>query len=350
MFMSKLLRLLRIALVSVAILAVAVSALGQYERYGGFFGCGVDQIATGPDGNIWFVDSYCNAIGVMTPQGQVTKFTLPSPSSRPSDITTGPDGALWFTEQWGGRIGRITLEGLITEFTVPDTLGVPTRVVTGPDGNLWFTAQANAIGRMTPDGSFTAFAIPTPESQPSGIAVGSDGDIWFTEASGGNIGRIAPSGAITEFPLPRANTGAFAIVAGPGGMWFTESGSEWDLWQVGRISPQGTIVEFPTDQIQGVTPGTVIVGAGGNLWFACGDLYRLTPEGEYRATGYFWGTCSSRFTQCASRAVTRGPDGHIWFAECDTGELPEAAWIDRLDLPQEVEPIAAPPPTGVSSR
>ena len=119
-------------------------------------------ITAGPDGNLWFTETFINKIGRITPSGAVTEFPLPASPSAPSApvaITAGPDGNLWFTEGFGNKIGRITPSGTITEFPLPAShsafdakLGAG--ITTGPDGNLWFTEDAagpngsNKIGRL----------------------------------------------------------------------------------------------------------------------------------------------------------------------------------------------------------
>lgn len=68
----------------------------------------------------------------------------------PDDIAAGPDGNLWFTEQHGDRIGRITPTGTIAEFALAPN-SHPRGIAAGPDGNLWVTEPtSNRIGRFTP--------------------------------------------------------------------------------------------------------------------------------------------------------------------------------------------------------
>src|SRR6516225_10961637 len=69
-----------------------------------------NQIVAGPDGNLWFTenDTVSNAIGRITPSGQITEFKIPTPGGNPFGITVGPAGNLWFTENFGDKIGRIT--------------------------------------------------------------------------------------------------------------------------------------------------------------------------------------------------------------------------------------------------
>jgi streptogramin lyase len=69
---------------------------------------GLAEITAGPDGNLWFVESFGNQIGRISPSGTITEFAIPTASSQPEGITAGPDGNLWFTERGGDQIGRIT--------------------------------------------------------------------------------------------------------------------------------------------------------------------------------------------------------------------------------------------------
>src|SRR5262249_21123695 len=68
---------------------------------------GAQNIAVGPDGNLWSTDPVANDIGRIPPAGQVTEF--PGLAGE-GDITAGPDGNLWFTagQFFDSSIGRIT--------------------------------------------------------------------------------------------------------------------------------------------------------------------------------------------------------------------------------------------------
>src|SRR5215472_14295754 len=74
----------------------------------------------------------------------IQEFPPPTLAAGITDIATGPDGALWFTEGGVSKIGRITTSGSFTEFPIPtaliSSLGLaPTAIAAGPDGALWFT-------------------------------------------------------------------------------------------------------------------------------------------------------------------------------------------------------------------
>ncbi len=129
-------------------------------------------IIAGPDGNLWFTmrsgtSSWSldangnvtnvvnrNSIGRITPNGVITEFGVDVLNNAGLDaIAIGPDGNLWFTENTGNRVGRITSTGVITEFKLTglaDSAGLSS-ITTGPDKKLWFTEKnANKIGNFTP--------------------------------------------------------------------------------------------------------------------------------------------------------------------------------------------------------
>jgi virginiamycin B lyase len=63
-----------------------------------------EDIAVGPDGNLWYVDSAADLIGRITTEGSITEFTEGlSDGAAPTGITKGPDGAMWFTESTAGK-------------------------------------------------------------------------------------------------------------------------------------------------------------------------------------------------------------------------------------------------------
>jgi len=74
------------------------------------------SITSGPDGALSFTGS--GSIGRITTTGQVNYFPVPN-SSCLGGITTGPDGTLWFADSYESKIGRITGSGEITEFSAP---------------------------------------------------------------------------------------------------------------------------------------------------------------------------------------------------------------------------------------
>jgi len=217
-------------------------------------------LAEGPDGALWFTDTYANAIGRLSPSGKLTQFKL-AIASQPYGITTGPDGALWFTELGLNKIGRITTTGKVTEFPLKTSGAAPQQIVAGPDHALWFTEYlSDRIGRITTKGVIREFQLPK-KSGPAGIAAGKDGALWFTEYTANKIGRITTAGKITQLKLQYQNEGPDGIVALPNGSlaYVTYNDSSVGVITDGKISETEI-------QNGGRNPNALTVGPGGQIF------------------------------------------------------------------------------------
>jgi hypothetical protein len=251
-------------------------------------------ITAGPDGALWFTDSYANAIGRITTSGEITEYPTPTADSTPYGITAGPDGALWFAENSANKIGRITTSGEITEYTA---LNAPEDITLGPDGALWFTmAWGNYIGRITTSGEVTDYQVPTPGSGPAGITVGGDGALWFTELNGNQIGtaflvvtprqrfaRPIPMG-VSVGNTPGGGTGTAGLLvhsAGAAASKFILSNNHV-LGAVGLTACPSTAGKGRTWTLQ---PGSVDIGydPGNNPYYYVGvvaDYWPLSKTGN----------------------------------------------------------------------
>src|SRR6185312_7195396 len=176
----------------------------------------------------------------LAPDISIVEYAIPTANSVPDAIVSGPDGNLWFTESFTGRLGRITPAGQVSEFPV-----AATAIAAGPDGNVWFT-EATAIGKITPAGQVTRY--PYAGGKANGITLGPDGNLYFTD-SGSKIGKITPQGSITEFPTPTAGDVPLGITLGAdGNLSYTAMGCRTcDTTTpdtIGRITPAGAATEF----------------------------------------------------------------------------------------------------------
>src|SRR5512140_47676 len=143
-----------------------------------------EEIALGPDGNLWFTAACSDSIGRITPAGAVTGFRLPGPCDYmgcyPWHITAGPDGAMWYTELYsGGGVGRVTMDGILTEpfdLSGQGAFGA----ITSHGGYLWWVSLSSTIVRMTTTGSTRRFPLTGYNVIPYSICSGDDG-VWFTE-------------------------------------------------------------------------------------------------------------------------------------------------------------------------
>jgi streptogramin lyase len=155
-------------------------------------------LTTGPDANVWVASSngsgsaFVGRVTIAPPGEEVaTEFPVAT-TGHLNDIAAGPDGNLWFTDAGRNEIGRITTAGAITKFPVPTAASGVHGIVAGPDGALWFTeSSANKLGRITTAGLVTELAcLPTAGSGPTHITLGADGRLWLTQTAAGKIARV----------------------------------------------------------------------------------------------------------------------------------------------------------------
>ncbi|MBV8531397.1 MAG: hypothetical protein JO104_08775 [Candidatus Eremiobacteraeota bacterium] len=310
----------------------------RIREYGNFAGSGPAVITEGPDGALWFITNVSDGIGPnyvdrITKDGSIgftTEYPIPGTGYRhgtndPWGITSGPDGALWFTEgggvENGNAIARVTIGGEFTKYPLPEPYSDPVNIVTGSDGALWFTEPGysknvgNKIGRITTLGVITEYKIPTPNSEPFGIALGPDGAIWFTEAGASKIGRITTTGKITEYAA-RAFTEPTGIVAGLNGdLWFNENGGDTQPSAIVRITTAGKMTEY-FQKVKHRYISAITRGPDGAIWF-CEDQFPTQVEswiGRLGTDGKFQNfPIPTRGAVPVS--ITSGPGRTLWFTE-----------------------------------
>lgn len=151
-------------------------------------------LVTGPDLNVWFVETAASKIGRLNPAtGTITEFPTPTANAGPTTIVLGPDGALWFTENSVSKLGRITTTGVSNDFALTN-FGSATALVVGADSNFYFADPAkNQFGQAIISGTFEAkaFALPTANAQPGVFVLGPDNRIYFTQTGAAKIGQIS---------------------------------------------------------------------------------------------------------------------------------------------------------------
>ncbi|HVT08441.1 MAG TPA: FG-GAP-like repeat-containing protein, partial [Polyangia bacterium] len=282
-------------------------------------------IITGPDCNLWFVESQGNKIGRITPAGAITEFPIPTTGAAPSSIAVGPDGNLWFSESVAHKLGRITTAGLITEFTIPGGSVSPLSLTAGPDGRLWFTTgRAGVIGSLTTDGVFSSYPISSPSSYYMGITVGNDGALWFSGNTGlVQVDRMSISGEDTLYRSTSSLSSPWSddsrpskIVSGPdGNLWFSVTNNYMDYIAV--VSTSGTLVNLFAIPYwsPASAPGikNLTFGPDGNLYMTEADrgaVVRMTPTGTVTDVVGAVPAVARRFT-----GIAFGPDGNLWYTD-----------------------------------
>jgi len=284
------------------------------------------SIVTGPDGNIWFTQSYYSngvetdiaGIGeVNVATGALSKYSTQIGGDRLGSIIVGPGGDLWFTDNDGlGSIDPAT--HVIKQYPLGITNAKPVSVALGPDGNLWFTDQNNvAVGVFNPT-THTASEYPLPRStdRPSEIVAGPDGNLWFTEGlinpqtpAFGSVLNINPTThAFTRFATQQVPG---SITLGPdGNLWFIDEG-----FFPNPNYPNNGRPEFGT-KVGEVNPATGVVteyqgGGGGIVSGPIGDLWYNEPFGSIDPTTHVTTQYAVPNVSLAG-AITAGPNNSLW--------------------------------------
>ncbi|MCU0308313.1 MAG: hypothetical protein MUE51_11215 [Thermoleophilia bacterium] len=308
---------------AVALAALAVvpaGALGAPALAGDFPLTGKPgQMATGPDGNVWFALSDSSAakeFGRIAPDGTVTEYDTVDGGS-PVGITTGPDGGIWMTAT--GKVYRANPgDGSTQAFPIP-TLMDARGITAGPDGNLW-TGSGDTVYKISTSGTVvTTYTVAGMGAR--GIAAGGDGALWIADFGSGRIVRVTTGGATMPVTV---GGGPQEVAAGPQGqMGFANPNSVF-----GRMAYDGT---FQTTQMPATDPFGIVFGNDGAYWtaqFATGTLGRVTPAGAYTQLGLPAGS--------GPRYLAKGAGDTLWVG------LETAKRIARITGVSA--PPAAPPP------
>ena len=299
-------RLLTIAAATLTLAAASAPAnadVGTIREYTGpinVTGAQLADIATGPNGNLWFTEFGVGKIGKLDPRtGTIVEFD--ADCGQPNQIALGADGNLWYTCGDGGLLGRITPLGAATTFRTRATY--PMDIVSGPDGNLWFTDwEATRYGQVfkvstagVTIGQYTVGDLPT------GITVGGDGNLWIGMQNEWTIARVTTAGVVTRFP---ASGYPGAVATGPAGnVWYGTTFGAPNL--IGRVAPDGSVTgTYPGG---GVSVAGITRGPSGNLWYTAAAVTRFTTSGV--ATDFTAGIAAGAIPQ----GITTGPDGNMWF-------------------------------------
>jgi streptogramin lyase len=258
----------------------------------------------------------------------VQLFAVPTAEAGLSNIVAGPDGALWFNEQNGFAVGRITTAGVVTEFPVPRASysangDGPTTIVSS-GGNLWTLANVGStIDEVSIAGTVTQRYANLNQSATN-LAPDSAGGVWATSLAGAGGGSVSgglfrvdpPAGAVRNYRNPEF-TGQFQpvpIVAGPKGtVWFADGGAA-----IREVSNAGTMTAIPIHGSGPMVVTSIAFDRQGDLWFT-----EYVPGGGFVAStkGAIGEIPAGSRTATLTRlpgnetpgAMILGSDGGIWF-------------------------------------
>jgi hypothetical protein len=159
----------------------------------------------GPDGRIWSAGGQqgcCNApyivaLPTLTSANQaVTLVAMPTDTT---NVAVGPDGNIWYVQSTAGVVGHLTSLTAVAPTGI--TINVPSgpglrAIIAGPDGNMYFTEPtankiARAITSATTVAGITEFPVTTPAAGLIDLLSGPDGNVWFVENAANKIGELA---------------------------------------------------------------------------------------------------------------------------------------------------------------
>jgi streptogramin lyase len=247
-------------------------------------GAGVEGLAMGADGNVWFADYGTGDIGRVTPAGVITEFASGldlQHGESAAGVALGPDGNIWFVDRAAHHAGRITPDGQVKLFTLPPLSalesGYPGRDgLIAAGGRLWFPF-GSSLAAMTTEGQVTT--VPLGLDFPTALARGRDGTFWVGTV-GGQIAQVAPSGEVTLVPGLRLGY-VPTLVAGPRNHVWTVDAEQDQILEIDRSGRVVRHLHGRPNAFSGSGRGldALAMGHDGHLWateFGLSALGRVT--------------------------------------------------------------------------
>jgi virginiamycin B lyase len=219
-------------------------------------------LAVAADGSAWYTDLAARAIARISNVGEVARFVLDTPITRPGRLAVAPDGAVWFADPTGYGITRLK-DGVFTRYQIESARGGPYGVAATADGAIWATLQnGNQLLYLAADGTSRTFELPRGGAVPADVAVGSDGSVWFLQFRANRVGRFK-NGQFSDVGVGQENAGLSGIAVAPNDdVWFGMMRSA----SLGRLrNGHLEVFALPRDSAR---PFSVAVDRDGNVWYA----------------------------------------------------------------------------------
>lgn len=294
------LRVLAALCAAVGLVGIAAAPATAAPKVTGKFevsGVGTNnEIAKGPDGNIWVTLDNTNDVARITPKGKVKEYDALD-ISNPVGIASGPGGTLWVTQANGVAVFDPADPDAAEKFTIND-IADPRPIVRGPDGNMWTVSGENVIRIPVADPE-AADSFPVLVAGRD-IDRGKDGKLWAADF-GGQVVRVKTDGTDKAYDTGNGS-GLQAIAAGPKG-------------EVGYADPTsnpqiaGRVVGGKVKKSETAGDPFGVAYAKQTYWmprFATGDLLALDAvKGKLEAPVGFG-------QNSGPRRIAKGPDNTLW--------------------------------------
>ena len=279
---------------------------------------GIHDVATAPDGGVWFTAQRSGHLGWFDPAGGRTELVALGAGSAPHGVIQGPDKAAWITDGGLGAIVRVGWpDREIRRFALPrggTDANLNTATFDG-DGVLWFTGQGGVIGKLVPkSGQLTLHDAPRGRG-PYGICTTPRGEVWWCSLAGSFIAHIdRRSGASTVLEPPTQNQGARRV-------WSDSRGRIWvSEWLSGNLSMHDPgLKRWRTWRLPGAQPRAyaVYVDERDQVWvsdFGGNAIFRFDPGSEtFERFGFE--------REAASVRQMLGRPGEVWLPESGTEHI-----------------------------
>lgn len=286
----------------------------------------VSNLTAGPDGRLWYIDSYNNFIGAKALlNGTSNYYSLPTGANSPSSLAAGPNNTLWFDDSAG--LMKITTSGVYTN--VSSSAGAS--FITGPDGALWFLggpSTAPEVTRMSSSGVTTNYAVPLAGTLTSfsSLTIGPDGALWFryaTTAGGSVLEELTPD--FTNYSISASytlTTASPSMVSAGGSLWYTEGTSSTPGY-IGSMTTSGVTTDYDIATLSGITGLNVtslVTGPDGNVWFDgyVPSTFRVYVGVLNTSTGAVTTYLGPINDYSKPSSIVLGSDGNFWYTAVDT--------------------------------
>jgi len=289
-------------------------------------GSSIHDPAIGPDGRIWYVDTWRNCVGVLDPTSRkIEEYTIHRQDAGPHGIDVAGDGTVWYAATAASSIGRLRLDnGVRNAFGISEGPVDPHTVLVSGE-RVWFTApRANAYGYLdSASGEIKIFEGPVSGSSPYGLAAAPDRSIWISFGGSPHIGRVSTEAdELTLFPLAESSRARRISVARDGGVWYTDRMGH----HVGRLDPSSGLVQRHYTSTDRAFPLSIATDSRGDVWYYEEGTTRLV---RFRPQCLSESAITLDLPGIIVRHMVAGPstDG-LWIA---LGEVPGVARVSSTD-------------------
>lgn len=313
-------------------------------------------VADAPDDAIWRV----SVGGVLTwisgrMIGALGEFQEDGPAAQalfdgPSGIVYSPlDTSLYVADSRNNQIRKVTRSGFVTTLAGNGvavefdgignqaSLKNPLALAIDPHTGILYSNDASSGADLRaittrgnpappPTHGIALRYLPTVPNGAAGISTSLSGSIAFTEHDSGKYGFVSPRGRVSEFPLAGGlGSPGLSALGGDGDTWFSTLQFDRNGTAVRgfltRVTGTGNAVELPISDLQPCCgsprqASALTRGPDGNIWFVdlpANGLGLMTHSGSILE--YLLGV----------NTVAAGFDGNLW-----TVALPNLNEIDRV--------------------